>query len=138
METELPSRIETFSQTGTLGNLIDRPLPAVLSLFHRLQQCLAVLGDLGRDVPLTIAVGHRELYGLTRTRQRFRCLELGNRLCRSLTALAVFAIAGKIGIAIDRVHLYISFAHALTRFVDGLVQALPVQILGGGPSHLLR
>jgi cobalamin biosynthesis protein CbiG len=59
-------------------------------------------------------------------------------LSRSLTALAVFAIAGKIGIAIDLLHLHISFAHALTRFVGGLVKALPVQTLGGGPSHLLR
>jgi hypothetical protein len=30
------TRIGTFGQTGTLGNLIDRPLPAVLSLFHGL------------------------------------------------------------------------------------------------------
>jgi hypothetical protein len=48
-------------------------------------------------------LGHRKLYGLTRTRQRFRCLEVGNRLSRSLIALAVFAIAGKIGVAIDLV-----------------------------------
>jgi len=30
------TRIGTFGQTGTLGNLIDRPLPAVLSHFHGL------------------------------------------------------------------------------------------------------
>ena len=65
---------------------------------------------------LDVMLGHRKLYGLTRTRQRFRCLEVGNRLSRSLTALAVFAIAGKIGVAIDLVHLHVSFAHPLTRF----------------------
>jgi hypothetical protein len=53
---ELPP-IGSFSQTGTLGNLIHRPLPAVLKLIHRLQHCLAVLGDLGRDVLLGIALG---------------------------------------------------------------------------------
>jgi hypothetical protein len=30
-----------------------------------------------------------KLYGLTRTRQRFRCLKVGNRFSRSLTTLAV-------------------------------------------------
>ena len=60
-----------------------------------------------------------------------RCAWLtGNRLSRSLTALTLFAFAGKIGIAIDLVHLHVSFAHPLTRFVGGRVQALPVQILG--------
>jgi hypothetical protein len=47
METELPSRIETFSQTGTLGNLIDRPLPAVLSLFHGLPRGGPAFPDMG-------------------------------------------------------------------------------------------
>jgi hypothetical protein len=63
------TRIGTFGQTGTLGNLIDRPLPAVLSLFHRLQHCLAVLGDLGRDVLLGIALGQCKLNGLSRTHE---------------------------------------------------------------------
>ena len=44
----------------------------------------------------------------------------------------------KIGVAIDLVHLRISFAHALTRFVGCLMEPLPVQILGGGPSRLTR
>jgi hypothetical protein len=34
----LSPRIGTFGQTGTLGDLIDRPLPALLSLFHGLQR----------------------------------------------------------------------------------------------------
>ena len=66
-----------------LGPLVRPARSAILSialcqprssLFHRLQHGLAVLGDLGRDVLLEIALGHRKLYGLTRTRQRFRCL----------------------------------------------------------------
>ena len=40
-------RIGTFGHTGTLGNLIDRLLPALLKLFHGLQRALAVSGDLG-------------------------------------------------------------------------------------------
>jgi hypothetical protein len=35
------------------------------------------------------------------TRQRSRCLEVGNRLSRNLTALAGFAIAGKIGVRLS-------------------------------------
>ena len=38
-----------FGPTGTLGDLINSLLPALLKLFHRLQRGLAVLGDLGRD-----------------------------------------------------------------------------------------
>jgi hypothetical protein len=94
VEKELSPRIGTFSQTGTLGNLIDRPLPALLGLFQGLPRGIF-------NVLLEVMLGQPKLYGLTRTRQRFRCLEGGNRLSRSLTALAVFAIAGKIGIAIN-------------------------------------
>jgi hypothetical protein len=138
VEKDLSPRIGTFGQTGPLGYLIDRPLPARLSLLQGLPRGIPSLGYLRGDLLLDVMLGHRKLYGLTRTRQRFRCLKIGNRFSRSLTTLAVFAIAGKIGIAIDLVHLRTGFAHALTRFVGDLVQALPVQILGGGPSHLLR
>ena len=79
------------------------------------------------DVLFNVMLGHRKLYGLTRTRQRFRRLEVGNRLSRSLTALALFAITRKIGVAIDLVHLHVCLAHTLTRFVDDLVQTLPMQ-----------
>ena len=58
--------IGTCGPTGTLGDLIDSPLPALLKLFHRLQRGLAASGDLGRDVPLAIALGHRKFYCLTR------------------------------------------------------------------------
>ena len=71
------------------------------------------------------------VYSLARTRQRFRCLEVGNRLSRGLTALAVFVIAGKIGVAIDLVHPRVGSAHALTRLVGDRVELLPVQQLGG-------
>ena len=71
-------------------------------------------------------LGHRKLYGLMRTRQRSRCLEVSNRPSRSFTTLTLFAIAGKISIAIDLVHLRVSLAHPLPRFVDDLVQVLPV------------
>ena len=76
----------TFGQTGTLGDPIHRPLPArsTLSWPSAWPRCL---GDLGRDVLLEIMLGHRKLYGLTRTRQRFRCLEVGNRLSRNIAAL---------------------------------------------------
>ena len=47
VEKELSPRIGTFGQTGTLGDLIDRLLPALLKLFHGLQRGLAVSGDLG-------------------------------------------------------------------------------------------
>ena len=63
--------------------------------------------------------GHKKLHGLTRTRQRFQFLEVGNRLSRSLTALVVLPIAGKFDIAINLVHLHVSVAHTLTRFIDG-------------------
>jgi hypothetical protein len=82
------------SPIGTLGNLIHRPLPTPLSLFHGLQHA----NPIGR-----VVFGNRKLYGLTRTRQRFRCLKIGNRLGRSLTALVVFVIAGKARVAIDSV-----------------------------------
>jgi hypothetical protein len=88
VETELPPRIGTFCQTGTLGNLIDRPLPAVLGLFQGLPRGIP-------NVLLDAMLSLRMLHGLTRTRQSFRCLEVGNRLSRSLTALAIFAIGGK-------------------------------------------
>jgi hypothetical protein len=52
-------------------------LPGPLNVFQGLQRGLAVLGYLRRDVLLGIALGERKLYGLTRTRQRFRCLEVG-------------------------------------------------------------
>jgi hypothetical protein len=122
VEKELSPRNGTFGQTGTLGNLIDRLSPALFSLFHGLQRRIPSFGYLRGDMLLGVMLSHRKLYGLTRTRQRFRCLEIGNRLSRSLTALVVFAIAGKIGVAIDLVHLHVSFAHPLTRFVGGLVQ----------------
>jgi hypothetical protein len=38
LENKLSPRIGTFSQTGTLADLIDRLLPARLSLFHGLQR----------------------------------------------------------------------------------------------------
>ena len=88
----LPPRIGTFGQSGTLGNFIDRLSPALLSLVHGLKRGIPNFG-------LDVMLGHRELYGLTRTGQRFRCLEVGNRLSRTLTALAVFAFGGKIGVA---------------------------------------
>ena len=66
------------------GDLIDRPSPALLSLFHGLPRGIPGFG-------LDVVLGHRKLYGLTRTRERFRCLEVGNRLSRSLTALTLFA-----------------------------------------------
>jgi hypothetical protein len=81
---ELPPRIGTFGQTGTLGDLIHRLLPALLGFLHGLQRGIF-------DVLLEVMLGHRKLYGLTRMRQRFRCLEVGNLLSSSLTALAVFA-----------------------------------------------
>ena len=84
VEKELSPRIGTFGQTGTLGDLIDRPSPALLSLFHGLPRGIPGFG-------LDVMLGHRKLYGLTRTRERFRCLEVGNRLSRSLTALTLFA-----------------------------------------------
>jgi hypothetical protein len=82
VEEALSPRIGT---TGTLADLIDRPLPAVLGLFERLQGGIP-------NVLLDVMFGHRKLYGLTRTSKRLRCLEVGNRLSRSLTALVVFAI----------------------------------------------
>ena len=88
---ELPPRIGTFGQTGTLGDLIHRLLPALLGFLHGLQRGIF-------DVLLEVMLGHRKLYGLTRTRQRFRCLEIGDRFMSSLTALVVFVIAGKIGV----------------------------------------
>ena len=91
---DLPPRTGNFSQTGTLGDLIDRLFPARLSLFHGLQRGIPGFG-------LNVILGHRKLYGLTRTRQRSRCLEVGNRLSRNLTALAGFAIAGKIGVRLS-------------------------------------
>ena len=123
------TRIGTFSQTGTLGDLIHRPLPTPLSLFHGLQHS----NPIGR-----VVFGNRKLYGLTRTRQRFRCLEVRNRFIGTLTALAVFVIAGKARVAIDLVCQCVKFAHTCTRFIGGLVQALPGQILGGGSPTLLR
>src|SRR5690242_7171245 len=68
-----PIRCWTFGQNGTLGNLIDHPLPAVLGLFQGLPRGIS-------NVLLDVMLGHRKLYGLTRTRQRFRRLEVGN--CR--------------------------------------------------------
>jgi len=121
VEKELSPRIGTFSQTGTLGDLIHRPLPARLSLVHGLERGIPSFGYLRGDViafPLFDNVPH----GLARTLQRSRCFEVGNRLSRSLTALAVFAIAGKIGLTIDLVHLRVGSAHALTRLVGSLVQ----------------
>ena len=48
--------IGTCGPTGTLGDLIDSLLPALLKLFHRLQRGLAVSGDLTQDVPLVTNV----------------------------------------------------------------------------------
>jgi hypothetical protein len=45
--------------------------------------------------------------------------EVGNRLSRSLAALTLF-FTGQIRVAIDLVHLHVSFAHTFTRFVDNL------------------
>jgi hypothetical protein len=99
---DLPPRIGSFGQTGTLGDLIHRPLPTPLSLFHGLQHA----NPIGR-----VVFGNRKLYGLTRTRQRFRCLKIGNRFIGTLTALVLFVIAGKIGVAIDLVRQRVKFAH---------------------------
>ena len=41
------ARIGTFGQTGTLGDLIHRLLPALLKLFHRLQRGIPVSGISG-------------------------------------------------------------------------------------------
>src|SRR6476660_4483991 len=97
VEQELSPPIGTFGQTGTLADLVDRFSPARLSLLYALPRGL---GDLSGDVllilfPLLDDIAH----GFTRTCQRFRCLKVGNRLSRSLTTLAVFVIAGKIGVA---------------------------------------
>src|SRR6185369_16222571 len=116
-----PIRCWTFGQTGTLADQIDCPLPARLGLFHSLQ---CGLGDLcGNVLLIPFPLLDDRVYSLARTRQRFRCLEVGNRLSRGLTALAVFVIAGKIGVAIDLVHLRVGSSHPLTRLVGGLVQA---------------
>jgi hypothetical protein len=48
-------RVGTFSQTGTLGDLINRPLPAVLSLFQGLPCGIP-------NVLLDVMLGHRKLY----------------------------------------------------------------------------
>ena len=76
----LSPRIGTFGQTDTLGDLIDRPSPALLSLFHSVQRGIPGFGYLGRDVRLDVMSRHHNFNGLTRTRQRFRCLEVGNGL----------------------------------------------------------
>ena len=39
------TRIGTFGQTGALGDLIHRPLPALLSLFQGLRGKGAIVGD---------------------------------------------------------------------------------------------
>jgi len=88
------------------------------------------------DVLLAVMLGHHKLYGLTRLRQRFRCLKVRNRLSRTLTALALFAFTGQVGVAIDLVHLHVSFSHTLTRFIGGLVQLLPMGVLGLRPLTL--
>ena len=86
-----------FGLSSTLDDHINRPLPARLGLFHSLQ---CGLGDLcGNVLLIPFPLLDDRVYSLARTRQRFRCLEVGNRLSRGLTALAVFVIAGKIGIA---------------------------------------
>ena len=94
MEKELPPRIGTFGQTGTLGILSFDLSPALLGLFQGLQRRIPGFGYF--YVVLEVVHGHRGLYGLTRTRQRSRCLEVGNSFGRGLTALAVFSFAGKI------------------------------------------
>src|SRR5690242_9345525 len=109
MEKELPPRIGTFGQTGTLRNLLHRSWPTPLKLFHGRQRGLAILGDLGRDLLVELIFAHSKLYGLTRTRQRFRRLEVGNGLIRNLTAPTILYVAGKTGIAINLVHLRVSF-----------------------------
>ena len=48
------------ADTGTLSDLIDRPLPRPLKLLHGLQRGLPVLGDLGRDILLKFVLGHRK------------------------------------------------------------------------------
>ena len=60
MENELPPRIGNFGQTGTLGNLIDRPLPALVDLVQ----------GLPRGV-FEVMLGHPKLYGLTRDQLRY-------------------------------------------------------------------
>jgi hypothetical protein len=59
----------TFGQTGTLGDLIDGPLPALLSVLHGLQRGIPSLGYLRGDLLLDVMLAHRKLYGPTRTRQ---------------------------------------------------------------------
>jgi hypothetical protein len=81
---ELPPRTGTFRQIGTLGDLIDRLLPALLGLFHRLQRGIPSFGYLRRDV-IWIPLFHDIPHGLARTCQRFRRLEFGNRLSRGLS-----------------------------------------------------
>ena len=109
LEKDLSPRNGTFGQTGTLGDLIDGPLPARLNVLHGLQRGIPSLGYLVGDVLLDVMLGHRKLYGLTRTRQRFRCLEVGNRSSPTLTALAIFAFGGKIGVIIDLVRLPVKY-----------------------------
>jgi hypothetical protein len=84
VEKELSPRNGTFGQTGTLADLIDCPLPALLSLVHGLKRGIPGFG-------LDVMLGHRKLYGLTCTRQRLRRLEVGNRLSRS----GAFCLRGK-------------------------------------------
>jgi hypothetical protein len=119
---DLSPRIGTFGPTGTLCDLIHRPVPAYLCLLERLLRVRACV------MP----------HSLTRTRQRSRCLEVGNRFIRSLTALAIFVIAGKAPFAIDLVRQRVKFAYACTRFIGGLVQLSPMDVLGFGPPTLLR
>jgi hypothetical protein len=62
-----PGRISPrIGQTNTLGDLIDRLLPALLSIFHGIPS----FGYLRGDVLLDVMLGHRKLYGLTRAGQR--------------------------------------------------------------------
>jgi hypothetical protein len=94
VEKELPPRTGTFSQTDTLGDLIDRLLPTLLSLFHGLQRGIPSFRYLRGDVLLGVMLGHRKLYGLTRTRQSFRCLAVGNRLLTILSYLCLEDVDG--------------------------------------------
>jgi hypothetical protein len=73
---------QAFGQTGTLADLVDCPLPAHLGLFHSFQRGIPGFG-------LGVRLAHRNLYRLTRTRQRSRRLKVGNGLSPSLTALAL-------------------------------------------------